>query len=820
MPVAAGIGLALSHGGPPRASVARIVLSNAAIAENAAIGDLVGTLAVAGGAGSYTFAITADPDEKFALDGNDLELDATLDHATAATHIATIEADNGLDLPLTRTFTVTVTAVSGLIAITLDQIPEGRTFQRTVNSDGSFETSGPVAISGSTIGQASAIEARVRLAADDSVVVDWTVIDASPAIDSFAGTLTVPQGGPYYLEVRDAAETAIGDAGTTSFKLGVLAIGLDQSNMAGMYSTFSSPPALDPLGGWFDEYNHVWTNTPNGNGVREIMNAFVAGSGVPVAVGNPAVGGAPMSYFIEGEDGWEGLGVPADSSGYRIGVRPLIEMMGGDIEIVFLRGGEGEANAAGPTPLEKKNSFKNDTLTVRNQIEALVGHPVTVIMGSVMTTTIVGGTTDDAWSAMDAAVYELSQNEDRFILSTSTKDSQRVDEYHADGLSHGEVGKRFGQSLLVYNGDETAHPAWHIAAAEIVDATHTRLTLTHSMGDDFTPATDITDFEVTGDNGANWLAGVGEREDATHIVILHETLTTSTNRSIRFQHGMVLTFDPGDATLKNPVLDGMVLDNSALASPLFPSAGRSIVAAGFAADPTPTFVQVLPGNGSGNGGGGQDQQWTGVDLSGAVGKKVHMQFVRDDAGTFADVASVTITPSGGSPITVTSQTIVGADGTGTERWAGLTDTIPAVANLDNCTVDLHYTSNPFAGTFVGVWIVPDKVAVVAAVYAGDVVSPAAPHVASVDLETEAGGFICASYMPVPATDTESGVLTATWGGDTPSVANRYNYDSYYMVQRSMADVSGTAAALDTTITATFADIDDVAAYRMLAVSFR
>ncbi len=49
---------------------------------------------------------TADPDEKFALDGNALELDATLDHATAATHSVTIEADNGIDLPLSRAFTI------------------------------------------------------------------------------------------------------------------------------------------------------------------------------------------------------------------------------------------------------------------------------------------------------------------------------------------------------------------------------------------------------------------------------------------------------------------------------------------------------------------------------------------------------------------------------------------------------------------------------------------------------------------------------------------------------------------------------------------
>jgi hypothetical protein len=87
---------------------ATIVLSGASVAEDAATGTLVGTLSVAGGSGSYTFSITADPDNKFALDGDDLELDATLDYETATFHTVTIEADNGVDDPISRTFSIQV----------------------------------------------------------------------------------------------------------------------------------------------------------------------------------------------------------------------------------------------------------------------------------------------------------------------------------------------------------------------------------------------------------------------------------------------------------------------------------------------------------------------------------------------------------------------------------------------------------------------------------------------------------------------------------------------------------------------------------------
>ena len=93
----------------------RIDISASSIAENASIGDLVGTLSVVNGSGSYAFTITADPDSKFAIDLVDdtrLELAATLDYETATSHSVTISADNGVDDPVVRILSVTVTDVA------------------------------------------------------------------------------------------------------------------------------------------------------------------------------------------------------------------------------------------------------------------------------------------------------------------------------------------------------------------------------------------------------------------------------------------------------------------------------------------------------------------------------------------------------------------------------------------------------------------------------------------------------------------------------------------------------------------------------------
>lgn len=90
-----------------------IQLSASFIAEDASVTDVIGILSVANGSGTYTFTITADPDSKFQIDNDDeLQVGDTLDYETATSHSVTIEADNGVDDPFTRMFTISVTDVS------------------------------------------------------------------------------------------------------------------------------------------------------------------------------------------------------------------------------------------------------------------------------------------------------------------------------------------------------------------------------------------------------------------------------------------------------------------------------------------------------------------------------------------------------------------------------------------------------------------------------------------------------------------------------------------------------------------------------------
>lgn len=123
MGIAIGIGIGVTFGVAAGEPLPIILLSNASVPEDAEIGDLIGTLSVVNGSGSYTFSITADPDSKFAIDGSGLEVGAALNYDEATSHSVTIEADNGVDDPISRAFTISVTNVLEvtLSALTLDE---------------------------------------------------------------------------------------------------------------------------------------------------------------------------------------------------------------------------------------------------------------------------------------------------------------------------------------------------------------------------------------------------------------------------------------------------------------------------------------------------------------------------------------------------------------------------------------------------------------------------------------------------------------------------------------------------------------------------
>jgi hypothetical protein len=211
-----GLGLNLWRGALNGPYGPAIALSGYSIAEDAIVGAAIGTLSVNNGSGSYTYTITADPDVKFAIDGDALELGATVDYETATSHSVTIEADNGVDPPISRVFTITITNIfeaATLSALTLDadEIEEGAaedtvvgaivgrtlgsTLSLTGTASGRFKLTGTNIVAGATAtdyetATSHNITIRETLADSPNSPLDTVIAITVTDVDEIAPTIT------------------------------------------------------------------------------------------------------------------------------------------------------------------------------------------------------------------------------------------------------------------------------------------------------------------------------------------------------------------------------------------------------------------------------------------------------------------------------------------------------------------------------------------------------------------------------------------------------------------------------------------------------
>lgn len=175
---------------------ASILLSNQSVPENAALNDLVGVLSVVDGTGSYTFTITADPDAKFLIDGDELQVADFLDYETATSHSVTIEADNGVDDPISRQFTITVTNVAPTVVFffpddnTINVDPDV-TLVATFTEDVFIGTSGQITL---------------KRTSDDAIIQSW---DAPTQQGSAPGQCEITNGDELTLHLTTSLGSSV-----------------------------------------------------------------------------------------------------------------------------------------------------------------------------------------------------------------------------------------------------------------------------------------------------------------------------------------------------------------------------------------------------------------------------------------------------------------------------------------------------------------------------------------------------------------------------------------------------------------------------------
>lgn len=648
--------------------------------------------------------------------------------------------------------------------IALTGIPDQKVFQFDVG-----QTYTTVSLAGTyTGGSPGGVEAQALDKADDSIIVDWTGIGGSAAGGSWSGTLQIPRHTrQYYVKVRAASDHTKTATGATIFYVGGVVAGYGQSNWLNHLITSSSPPAANAATRYFDDVGGSWAAVPVGNGGRNLLNDLATATGYAWGVVSGGQSGTNLVDLLAGA-----------GTGFYETFAAAIAASGGKVCFILFVQGEGDGNTTSPVPDVVTYTGMMDTL--HTSLAAAVGRSkanVPMLVGSLSTVTDgVFAAPDSCWSTIDASHVLAHNTYPNIYYSHSDKDAGLGDGVHWNSAAYGRSGKRFARSVAVRLGLQSTGPAWFIASVARVDTTHLDVTLTHSMGTDFTPTSGIAGFTVSGDNGSTWLTpSAAVRQSATSIRLTHASVAANLAVLVRYQFG------------KAPDVSAIVLDNGTLTSPLNYSAHQTLSAAGSASNPTPTFVNRVT---SGSAGATQTGTFN-LGASPAAADLFVIVGVSNQGGV--PITSVTITPSGGSPIT---GTVVVDQGNFSPQSAIAQVLIPSgTAGINSSVVTVNYSTNPFIACSIEVSTVPAGDLSSQTAVDSDKASGAAAA-KTLNISTSSGGF----YIAIAETDANT---SCTWSGTEAGLAERY--DTFAAgATHSGADASNTGVATNSnTITATF-----------------
>lgn len=659
---------------------------------------------------------------------------------------------------------IRVTVVSGSLitnpptGFTLTDVTSGRLFQRT-----KALTTGPTTASGTyTGGTPSAIELQVRLTSNNSIVKSWTTGTSNIAGGNWSSTITgVPQGGSYYIEARPSNATNLAQTGSNPFYVGMMFVLYGQSNMLNMSSRSSSPPAA--LAGTTYFNGTTWVAVPGGNGVRELLNDVFTATGIPCAALNGGVSGVPIVSLSKGQTAYTNLAAQITSAT-------------NDFEMIVWHQGEGDAalNTPQATYLASLSQLHSDLVTDYGRTKA----QAPLVLAGLAFATL--GYTDAGWDAMERTLLDAPITNTNTYYSHSNRDATLFagDSVHWDGASYGRAGKRYARSISTILGVTSGFPNWHIDSADVVDATTTTVDVLHGLGTDFTPASGITGFDISGDNGANWDAATGVHTTATQITLTHPSASTTSSRKLRYQYGV------------NPDASAPVLDNSSLALPLDNSAGN-ISPTPLAALPVITFASS--GQNTGN---GITQTRTGIAVPGSSEPLLVIVGVHAAAQVRASTCTVTAQPSA----TPVSATLVDTNALNADRLAGI---YQAEVPSGTTSVDLSitYNTSPFIPTRSSVSTIPvASLNSTTPVGSGKAATGSALSV-SCNIPTTSGGVI---FTVATNESTTAGNTTVFSGTETFATRNSAIAQGGTM---GVGDASNVATNASSTVTATWGNAD-------------
>lgn len=373
--------------------------------------------------------------------------------------------------------TPAVTQAEEATAITLSSLPNQYVAQRV-------GTSKDVSVSGTLAGPAgTVIEARVVDATSNTEVVGWVPAAQSAADGTYKGSIRVPQGGWYKMQVRAAGSSSVVASDPNKFGVGVLVGLFGQSNMVNFMSTANQYPLGHPKAIQFDNgvYKRLGNtkdtlppNTLNGtsgypsknnvgtnaDGPVYLANMIAMELGIPVALVYYAAGGSAISQWMTGQTNWTNFA-------------NRVIAAGGDIEVAIWY--QGESNARSTSQAAMQTGWNN----LLNQCLALTGRTTANFkLGMVsLGPGRYGGSLEGDFGRMRVWQRDYSSSTPGWFYATGAHASScGGDTVHIGGRGHADNGRREARSYLATLGVGVSG-----AGPRIISATRSGLDVTFTV---------------------------------------------------------------------------------------------------------------------------------------------------------------------------------------------------------------------------------------------------------------------------------------------------------------------------------------------------
>lgn len=457
--------------------------------------------------------------------------------ATTAKSSIAVNLDGAFNFELTGTAAATesITATDVKIAT-----------QRNINTDVINITG-----AGSYTGTPTSIERLVRYAdGANETISDWAEYIATPTGGTFTGSINITLATARPLEIlyRFSNSTGVTDA-TNTFYGGDYVIVCGES-LAMDFRTDGSGTLNSNV---FDVNltTGALNTSTTGSGNIALANTLNDTTNRAVFIMNTGTSGLTMLQANEKSAGLY-LQDPTTPTVYYNAIVDAYNLAG-DVAFLALIIGVNDADVAIASTANYQQSYVDFFASIRSDTRA----DLTVIAN---TTGVFTNTTDQTkWSDYTFA-QKAAFDSDANVYYTTSYDQPRKDYTHLSPAGYAELGVRIGNGAIteVFGGSAPYQPP-QITSAIVISSTETRLNISIPDGTDFTPSSSITEVSLSDDSGATFSVSISSvvQGSSSYITVTHPSAAIT---NYRYNWG------------SNPVVTGLVVDNSARNLPLLQSA--------------------------------------------------------------------------------------------------------------------------------------------------------------------------------------------------------------------------------------------------------